>query len=382
MIKDGKGGVTPKAFHSSCSSTNGMANFSINLMSLINEFVAFLQKKQGSTEPDEMTPENPTAMLGKFAGFLANSENTSKGNIPGIISAISTALNANVTHDFWIIDSGATNHITNKPSSLHDFQRTIDPIHVSVANRKGEPIIGKGKIRLLSEHTDSTTLYVPSFPFQLLSIRKITKTLDCLAIFFPHNVVFQDRVTQKKIGEGFFLNGLYYLSKESNFVKKLSVNLSQVQEHQLWHQRLAHPSEHVMTKLFPFFCKNTLECETCQMSKATRLPFVSSNSRTSKLFKLVHSDIWGPSLVESFDGYRYYVTFIYDYSRVTWLYLLKLKSDLFDAFKDFHNLITNQFSSKLCMLRSDNGTEYTSNNMSNYLSNHGILHQTSCVGTP
>ncbi|KAM1692791.1 hypothetical protein PS2_031824 [Malus domestica] len=118
------------------------------------------------------------------------------------------------------------------------------------------------------------------------------------------------------------------------------------------------------------------------MSKATRLPFVSSNSRTSKLFELVHSDIWGPSRVESFDGYRYYVTFIDDYSRVTWLYLLKLKSDLFDAFKDFHNLITNQFSSKLYMLRSDNGIEYTSNNMSNYLSNHGILHQTSCVGTP
>lgn len=114
----------------------------------------------------------------------------------------------------------------------------------------------------------------------------------------------------------------------------------------------------------------------------SRLPFVSSNSRTSKLFELVHSDIWGPSCVESFDGYRYYVTFIDDYSRVTWLYLLKLKSDLFDAFKDFHNLITKQFSSKLYMLRSDNGTEYTSNNMSNYLSNHGILHQTSCVGTP
>ncbi|KAM1857263.1 hypothetical protein ACFX14_007391 [Malus domestica] len=317
MIKDGKGRVPPKAFHSACSSIDRMANFSTNHVSLINEFATFLYKKQGSTKPDEMTPENPTAMLGKFAGFLADSKNPSKGNIPGIISAISIALNANVTHDFWIIDSGATDHITNKPSNLHDFQRIIDLIHVSVANGKGEHILGKEKIRLLSEHTDSTALYVPSFPFQLLSIGKITKTLNYLAIFSPHNVVFQDRVTQKKIGEGFFLNGLYYLSNESNFVKKLSVNLSQVQEHQLWHQRPAHPSKHVMTKLFPFFCKNTLECETCQMSKATRLPFVSSNSRTSKPFELVHSDIWGPSRVESFDGYRYYVTFIDDYSRVT-----------------------------------------------------------------
>ncbi|XP_070679327.1 uncharacterized protein [Malus domestica] len=146
MIKDGKGRVTPKAFQSACFSTDGMANFSTNHASLINEFAVFLQKKQGSTEPDEMTPKNPTIMLGKFAGFLADSKNTSKGNIPSIISAISTALNANVTHDFWIIDSGATDHITNKPSNLHDFQRTIDPIHVYVANGKGEPILGKERL--------------------------------------------------------------------------------------------------------------------------------------------------------------------------------------------------------------------------------------------
>ena len=188
-------------------------------MSLINEFAAFLQKKQRISKPDEVTTENPTAMLGKFVGFLADSESTSKGNIPGIISVISTTLNANVTHDFWIIDSGATDHITNKPSSLHEFQKTIDPIHVSVANGKGEPILGKGKIRLLSGHTNSTALICTFFHVQPLSIGKITKTLDCLVIFSPHNVMFQDRVTQKKIGEGFFLNGLYYLSKEFNLSK-------------------------------------------------------------------------------------------------------------------------------------------------------------------
>ncbi|KAM2156938.1 hypothetical protein ACFX1R_042567 [Malus domestica] len=100
MIKDGKEGVTPKAFHSACSSTDGMANFSTDHVSLINEFADILQKKQGSIEPDEMTLENLTAMLGKFVIFLADSENTLKSNIPGIINAISTTLIVNVTHDF------------------------------------------------------------------------------------------------------------------------------------------------------------------------------------------------------------------------------------------------------------------------------------------
>ena len=46
MIKDGKGGVTPKAFHSACSSTDGMANFSTNHVSLINEFVVFFKRSK------------------------------------------------------------------------------------------------------------------------------------------------------------------------------------------------------------------------------------------------------------------------------------------------------------------------------------------------
>lgn len=51
-------------------------------------------------------------------------------------------------------------------------------------------------------------------------------------------------------------------------------------------------------------------------------------------------------------------------------------------FKDFHNLVTKNFDSKIQTLRSDNGTEYMSNIISQYLTTHGIFHQTTCVGTP
>ncbi|KAM1954396.1 hypothetical protein ACFX1T_023743 [Malus domestica] len=313
MIKVGKK-FSPKAFRETSCSADEMVNFTSNLISLINEFATFLQRKNRTAKNENMITENSTTMLGKFAGFLAGSDTTTHGNIPGIVSALSIALNAHLTHDFWIVDSGATDHIANKTSCLHEFQKLNDPTHVSIANGKGEPVLGKGKIRLMGNDVESIAFYVPSFPFQLLSIGKITHTLDCLAIFYPHNVVFQDRVTQKKIGEGFFLNGLYYLSKKFNLVTDPIANLSHAQEYQLWYQRLAHPSEPVMSKLFPNFCKSTHECETCQMSKSTRLSFVSSQSRTSKLFEVTHSDIWGLSHVESFNGYKYYVTFIDDYS--------------------------------------------------------------------
>ncbi|PRQ16867.1 putative RNA-directed DNA polymerase [Rosa chinensis] len=71
-----------------------------------------------------------------------------------------------------------------------------------------------------------------------------------------------------------------------------------------------------------------------------------------------------------------------NFTRITWLYLLKFKSEVVDVLKDFHKLVITQFSSSIHVLRSDNGSEYMSNNMSNYLSTQGIMHQTSCVGTP
>ena len=99
------------------------------------------------------------------------------------------------------------------------------------------------------------------------------------------------------------------------------------------------------------------------------------------LIPLIHSDIWGP-ILESFDGFKYFVTLVDDFTMITWLYLLKSKSELANVFQDFHKLVSTQFSSKICILTSDNGTEYMSHNMSHYLSIHGILLKKSCVGTP
>ena len=61
---------------------------------------------------------------------------------------------------------------------------------------------------------------------------------------------------------------------------------------------------------------------------------------------------------------------------------MKSKSEVVEAFIDFHNLVKNHFNSQIQTLRSDNGLEYMLHIMKQYLSSNGILHQTSCVGTP
>lgn len=60
----------------------------------------------------------------------------------------------------------------------------------------------------------------------------------------------------------------------------------------------------------------------------------------------------------------------------------KSNGEVFGCFKDFHMLATTQFSAHIKILRSDNGTEYISHVMQNYLISNEILHQTSFVNTP
>jgi hypothetical protein len=68
-------------------------------------------------------------------------------------------------HDLWVVDYGATNHMSNKLTNFSDFTIFSTSVLVSVVNGKGAPVTGKGKIKLVSHTVKSDVLYVPSFPF-------------------------------------------------------------------------------------------------------------------------------------------------------------------------------------------------------------------------
>jgi transposase InsO family protein len=74
----------------------------------------------------------------------------------------------------------------------------------------------------------------------------------------------------------------------------------------------------------------------------------------------------------SISGYVYYVSFIDDYSRKTWIYFLKTKAEVFSKFKKFKALIENLSERKIKILRSDNGGEYTSKEFVNFCKDVGI----------
>nr|CAN77432.1 hypothetical protein VITISV_017814 [Vitis vinifera] len=66
-----------------------------------------------------------------------------------------------------------------------------------------------------------------------------------------------------------------------------------------------------------------------------------------KLFELIHTNLWGPSLVRFISGARYFLLFIDDHTRFTWFYLLKTKCEAYPTFLKFQALIENQFNTKI-----------------------------------
>jgi hypothetical protein len=96
-------------------------------------------------------------------------------------------------------------------------------------------------------------------------------------------------------------------------------------------------------------------CRGCALGKYTKTSFPSSDHRGAHVLDLVHSDVCGPMSTVSLSGQEYYVSFIDDYSRKTWIYFLKAKGEVFDRFQGFKALVENQTRKKIKVLRSDNG---------------------------
>ena len=117
------------------------------------------------------------------------------------------------------------------------------------------------------------------------------------------------------------------------------------------------------------------------MAKQIATSFSSSDNVSSACFDLVHSDVWGPSPVLSISRYSYYICFIDDFSRYTWVYLLRHRSEVFQIYTDFTNMIHTQFQKCIKIFRSDGAKEYLSSSMQNILKTHGTIHQQSCPHT-
>ena len=155
---------------------------------------------------------------------------------------------------------------------------------------------------------------------------------------------------------------------------------------ELWHSRLGHVSlPHIKTLVFRGLLgsvsSSSFDCMPCQLSKQPALPFNNSESIASATFDLIHSYVWGPSLVPTVGGSGYIVIFIDDFSRYTWIYLMKNCSEVLTIYCDFAKMIQTQYSKAIKIFQSNNAWEYRQTDFFTILKHYRTIFHTSCVGT-
>jgi hypothetical protein len=158
----------------------------------------------------------------------------------------------------------------------------------------------------------------------------------------------------------------------------------------LWHERMGYIGEKGLRAMhnngmFEGFPECGLEayfCEHCIYGKQSQERFPSRVTRENGILELLHSDMFGPITVPSLGWSMYYVSFIDDFSRNTWIYFLRKKSKVFEKFKEFKYLVENQIDKKIKVLRTENGGEFCGKEYDHFCKQCGTTHQNTMPYTP
>lgn len=282
----------------------------------------------------------------------------------------------------FYIDSGCTDHIVTCKNYFSSYVDLKPPISISVA-KDGETMsaIGMGTIEgfLICNGKQNkcilkNVLFVPSGRRNLLSVKRMENGGNSILFAQGEAKLFDS--TDELIGIGKRTN-LYELSI---YVKMLDCNVVENND-QLWHKRYGHISYHGLNQLSR---KNLVDgmnvtnidvsrqCEGCIDGKLTRLPF-DSRRRAKRVLEIVHTDVCGPVTETSFEGYRYFVTFLDDFTHFSAIYCIRTKDEVLEKFKHYFSMVRSKFNQSIHTLRCDNGGEYSSRAFQNFCQENGVI---------
>jgi hypothetical protein len=173
-------------------------------------------------------------------------------------------------------------------------------------------------------------LYVPSINKNMCSVHKLTSDNNAFMELHPHSFYLKDRISKRVLLQGRSRGGMYPIPIRSwSSSSPVALAATRVTP-EVWHRRLGHPSQAIFSSVLNKLgvkgqSHDSSVCSACQQAKSHQLPFNDSTRVSTEPLELVHSDVWGLA-IKSVNGYQYYVSFLDDYSRFTWIYLIKHKS--------------------------------------------------------
>jgi DNA-dependent RNA polymerase auxiliary subunit epsilon len=292
-----------------------------------------------------------------------------------------------------LVDCGATTHIVHDLNRFTKFDTEFRPenhfIELADGKRSNNVALKRGDAEVDICDVDGNThkallkdaLYVPSYKQDIFSVHAAVSR-GATVSFSPDNakLVSSDGTEFKIEQEG----RLYYLN--SAISSSMSKQDSKSKSLKDWHEILGHCNlkdilalENVVEGM-KIIGKKEFDCGTCVEGKMTQHRNRKADRKASNILELVHCDLAGPIDPTAREGFRYALAFVDDYSGMIMIYLLVSKSETLRATEKF--LADMSPHGKVKCIRSDNGTEFTSQGFQNLLIKHSIKHEKSAPYSP
>ncbi|KAM0872543.1 hypothetical protein ACQ4PT_038661 [Festuca glaucescens] len=292
----------------------------------------------------------------------------------------------------WVFDSGCTNHITGGRGVLDQFIEDVNKMSsITFGDNSKGKVLGYGKVAISKDLCLETVMLVESLGYNFLSIYHLADasydsyfTKYCVKVFRSDNL--------KLVLVGHVENNLYVvdLSKESSSLP--TCLMAKHDEGWLWHRRLGHVNmrnlkqllkgEHIVGLTSISFEKDRV-CSACVAGKQLKKRHpIKSIITTSRPLELLHLDLFGPSHYDTLGGSKYGLVIVDDYSRYSWVFLLKSKDETYKEFIIFAKKAQRMYEAEIKAIRTDNGTEFKNYTMQEFVDDEGTKHEFSAPYTP
>ncbi|KAJ9544484.1 hypothetical protein OSB04_024191 [Centaurea solstitialis] len=288
----------------------------------------------------------------------------------------------------WYLDSGCSRHMTGSKSVLSNYREERGPAVTFGGN-------GKGQTRGYGTLTNGVTTfkrvaYVEGLIHNLLSISQLCDK--------NHKVSFSKKKCKVKnrrkevILTGVRHADIYIINMNTSTDNFCFVSRASSDTNWLWHKRLSHLNFKTINQLcinnlvvgLPDFRYTKLSlCSACEKGKQTRASFKSKQiSSISSPLQLLHMDLFGPVNVQSIAGKKYTLVIVDEYSRYTWVFFLRSKSDAPEEIILFVRKMERLNNLTVRSIRSDHGTEFKNSTLETFFDQKGISQNFSSVRTP
>ena len=342
---------------------------------------------EGSAEPFE-DEEMIDLAIDKGEDGLTSFDAAMLVNVGGCVEGFQTEL----------YDSGASRHMSPYRDHFENYA-PIAPKSITAADKRYFQAVGKGDLRIKIPNGPGMTtvllkdvLHCPDMGLTLVSIGKITAA--------GYKVIFRGQTCKiynskdRVIRQINARNGLYRVDHEVVINTAMTGEAREVLTVEELHRRMGHIAPESAKQMVSSGAVEGIEvdsatsiqrCDSCEYAKATRKPIKKAREtlRAAKFGDEIHSDVWGPSPVQTPGRKEYYVSFTDDHTRWTHLQLLATKDGVFEAYKNFEAWSKLHFGiPTFKVLRSDRGGEYLGKTFSSYLQSQGTTRRLTVHDTP